>query len=223
LGKRSVFFKIGAMFLALLMFLNVATPSFAHAEKSSKEEYDFEVYAKKLEKFVKQKKDGTIYLKDNYKNKVDVPEEVVNGINSWMDILNNEVLSGTVTIDKNLEIHYTDEKNNMLQESQFQTLSSSGINDFRVYWWGYKLYLDNANTKKLVDALYNAAGGATLATIISSAISTPGNPLIKALAGILALSGAALARATQNANKGKGVYYRFNGIAPTLFTGVFSQ
>lgn len=210
---------------------NVAQENLNNSEEITiVQDEKFDQYVESLEKFVQKNSNGTISLNENYKT-LNIPVDVINGINEWMDYLNQEVVKGTVTIQDDLSVSYTTP--NISQQKNYQSFAtvaaaSKGKNAFRSYWWGYKVYLNNKNTKLLVDSIYNGATGAGLAAVFSSAIPGVGNIVIKGVAAGIAAVGGAAGRQISGANNGKGVYLRFTGkLGPagvlTVYTGAFAQ
>ncbi|RAP29981.1 hypothetical protein C2W64_02536 [Brevibacillus laterosporus] len=151
--------KLFNLSLCMVVLTGVIIPASAFASSESVSsanvvmfKHDIKNYANQLEPYVHKDSDGTIYLDRDYKNKVNVPSEVIESIQNWMDGLNEDVKAGLATIDDNLKVEY---KNHKLQVN----ISSGGSDDFQVYWWGFGLYLSHATVKSLTKAL--AAGAAT--------------------------------------------------------------
>jgi len=191
----------------------------------------FDQYIQSLESFVQKNFDGTIGLNEDYKT-LNIPANVISDIEAWMNYLNSEVTKGDVKINDDLSVVYTSATPNISKQNTYQVFAtaakSTGKNGFHSYWWGYKIYLNNKNTKRLVEAIYSGAAGAGLAAIVSGAIPTAPNQIVKALASVLALAGGVAGRQISNINKGKGVYLRFTGkLGPagiaSVFTGVYAQ
>lgn len=198
-------------------------------ETEAVESTNFDEYINSLENFVQKNPDGTISLKEGYEV-LNVPSDVIDGITAWMSYLNEEVSKGTIVIQDDLSVIYTTLPTPSIQKNyqSFATASSkTGINGFYSYWWGYKLYLNNTNTKRLVDSLYSGASGAALAVVVSGMIPTAPSLLVKGIAGAISVGGVVAGRQISNINNGKGVYIRFTGrvgIGPgPVFTGVIAQ
>ncbi|TCI33827.1 hypothetical protein EVJ29_13130 [Exiguobacterium sp. SH4S7] len=190
---------------------------------------NFDQYINSLEGFVQKNLDGTIRLKEGYEA-LNVPSDVIEGVTAWMSYLNDEVAKGTILIQDDLSVTYTSPPSLSLQQNykSFATASAStGVNGFSSYWWGYKLYLNNTNTKRLANSMYSGASGAALAVAVSGMVPTAPSLLVKGIAGALAVGGTVAGREINNINKGKGVYIRFTGrvgVGPgPIFTGVIAQ
>lgn len=192
-------------------------------------EENFDQYINSLENYVQKNLDGTISLKEGYEI-LNIPSDVIDGVTAWMGYLNEEVAKGTIVIQNDLSIAYTTLPTTSIQKNyqSFATASAStGINGFSSYWWGYKLYLNNTNTKRLANSMYSGASGAALAVVVSGMVPTAPSLLVKGVAGALAVGGTVAGREITNINKGKGVYIRFTGrvgVGPgPVFTGVIAQ
>lgn len=174
---------------------------------------EFDYTVSELKKYVVISSDNTLKLDENYKNE-NLKEEYVQYIETWISELNDMIKSGEVKVDSNLNVTYTDDSNLM-------TFSSSGQNGIKLYWWGFKLYMNNSLSKKVVSALAAGATAAEITELISDFIPTPptrlAGAILKASKWLLASGAGVIAYK----NKGKGVYIRF--VWPMIPTGVFSQ
>jgi hypothetical protein len=174
-------------------------------------------YAKKLEPFVHKKADGTIYLDSSYKKHVNVPSNVINSITGWMNGLNQDVKAGLATISSDLKVSY---KTQRTQRTMY-TSSTSGINDYYIYWWGFEIYLDHATTGQIAVALSKGAIGSKLVEIISKKIPSAPTKVISALAEVATWILGSGAAALKIQDQGKGVILTI--YWPEVFGGIRAQ
>lgn len=229
--------KILIFSLTLLLGLVTVLPAYADAKSNKKQggmdnsnvsEADMDQYIEELRDFVQVRGNGTIFLRKSYKNHVDIPEYVVNSIEDWFQVLNEEVNIGEIKITKDLEVLQANGVYQDPTEVEFSILSHNGVNGVKIYWWGYKLYLDNNRTRELRNVIIYGGGASALAAAWAPWF-TPQTALVRAvLSSLTVISGSAAALLSAN-NNGRGVWIRFVGsyYSPqspsSIYTGMGPQ
>ncbi|WP_077622263.1 hypothetical protein [Sediminibacillus massiliensis] len=181
-------------------------------------------YVGRLEEYLILKEDGTVSFNEEIEFVSDVPPVFVSAIEQWMAAINKEVKAGTLEIDENYEISSKEQINQNSAELITPTETKAGKSSLSLYWWGYKMYLDDALTKETRNALL---GGVVLSRLVDIWIpwfSVP-TAALRAVAASVTLVAGSAAAALHKQNNGKGVYIRFTGMVPfsVVVTGIFPQ
>lgn len=172
---------------------------------------DVKSYTEKLQPYVQILEDGTLSLNPTYKENVQVPEEVINSINNWMNIVNKDIKSGLAKVDSNYEIIYFNYSSPSpdLNQKYTQQLVSGGVDEFRTFWWGCEYWFSHATTNEIVIALTKGAVGTKLLEIIVKRVPMPQGKaatLGLELATLIAGGSAGLFKVK---DKGNGIYITF--------------
>lgn len=216
--KKTALSLLSTSLLAVSLAIPVAAEGNNGAVNSFKAQmkYDVEQYAEKLKPYVIKNPDGTITLDESYKDKVTVPKEVVKGITGWMQVINEDVKAGQAIINQDLEVIY---KNQPTQK--YAAANSGGVDDVKVYWWGFGLYLSHSTTEKLVDAMKYGATATKLASLILKYVWTPQTKVAEAIAEVATWVLASGALVLYSNDEGNGVLITVTW--PSIVSGIEPQ
>lgn len=226
-------FKNIFMFFSFLMIFSSFAFGFNSAEASTKSE-DSSSTDQSLSQETIDLANDYIILKDNQfeikdedslLNKIGEEEfskvtQEIDNKNLVLNDLTKEEIDNTSVSDD----HVTFNSKNNEEQLYAAKATSKGKNAIEMYWWGYKVFLNDNLTSTTYQALAGGAGAATLVGIWSPWFSAP-TAVVKAVASSAALVLGGSAAMFYNTNKGKGVYLRFTGIVPAavVYTGMFAQ
>lgn len=172
---------------------------------------DVKSYAEKLQPYVQILEDGTLSLNPTYKENVQVPEEVINSIKNWMNLVNEDIKSGLARVDSNYEIIYFNYSVPSQDQSQYTTqqLVSGGVNEVRTFWWGYEYWFSHATTNEIVVALMKGAIGTKVLEIIVKRVPIPQGKAATIGLEIATLIAGGSAGLFKAKDQGNGIYVTF--------------
>ncbi|KJD47418.1 hypothetical protein [Paenibacillus terrae] len=151
------------------------------------------------------KQDGTLYIDPTYKQNVQVPEAVIESINAWFNVVNEDIKSGDAIVNSNLEVVYTGNNPSNVKPQ----VVKGGVNDFRTFWWGYELWMDHGTVQEVSNAMAIGASITKLVEIILKRVpGIPGKllPILVEISTWIQGTGYVFLRTTDNGN---GVYITF--------------
>ncbi len=180
-----------------------------------------EEYYDKLEDYAQVKGNGTIFLQNSYKNHVDVPDEIVEEVKVWMDILNELSKKGKVEITNDLEINILDKKKEKNDASlTVETFRSSGENKLEFTWKGPRLYICEDNTRELRNALIAGRGASAIVGIIATATGV-GSSTVAPVAYAIAAAAHTVQELLGVNCEGNGVRIRFIYAPPSTTCNLY--
>lgn len=103
-----------------------------------------------LDRYIVRQDDGTLYLNAETVVKAGYNENAIKGIISHLKDINEGVLEGRYTTDKNLNI-------NTVGTSSNSITASGGVTKMVNHWYGWELYLNANDTARLQNDLSNAS------------------------------------------------------------------
>ncbi len=175
-------------------------------------EANMDGYIEQLEEYLTLTDEGTLEIDPTY-TELDIPLQVTEGIEEWIDYLNEQVINGEATINSDFSVSITDEISVMSNRS--------GVD---VYWWGYNVFFNANETRTLYQSLKTSGGSAVGLSIIARYIPVPPTQLASAIGGAIGGGLAGLGQMIQDEHEGNGVRIRFTGLAyAAVPTGVFPQ
>ncbi|GAB4074581.1 hypothetical protein GCM10028778_20840 [Barrientosiimonas marina] len=212
--------------VSLLIFtlpISVGASSLNKAEDGVPEQ-NMDNYINQLETYVKIDNDGTISLDSSYKEDLEIPKKVTEGIEDWMNYLNQLVRDGKADINEDLEVSVDQDVQGLNTSNGDISLFASGRSGVDVHWWGYNIFLNSTETRTVYQSFKTSGGAMDGAAVISRFIPVPPTQLVSAISGAIGGGLVGFGNMIQDENQGNGVRIRFTGLGyAAVPTGVFPQ
>ncbi|MFV0504096.1 MAG: hypothetical protein ACK5LT_09050 [Lachnospirales bacterium] len=157
-------FKFNKSISLLLSFLVLSSFSFTNAVFADVKQDITTKDIMELEKFVNVNEFGELYLEMDFISNVFANQDAVRILKDHFIDINERVRSGEIFIDNNLNIK--GENIAIITHRCFK-----GTNKVSTYWWGYRRYACNCESKRITFDLDSIAGGATISAGIGGGIA----------------------------------------------------